>query len=736
MSLASELQKPTVSNQFLLELTAGFWLRGFVQHSGNTYKLTVSDYTSASPNAPTEVRWNGALMTQLATALDVTTTLNSWAYVAGVFYVRGPTPSVTPHANTVVATFPFYFSSRSKIFNNQFYDPRLIAVPSQSLRIEQKFSGVGQVGNGSCQLSNSDGYFNELSRVMNWDYGRAVFKMGIDSNVEMVYSDYQTLGTWSVERTESKDQSFQITLRSLTSPLERNIPVETFNQTDYPQLSQNDVGKVIPIAYGKIFGAKPICVDPGTKRFKLAGHAIYDILEIRIQNDNVWSVTNPTYRDLANGEFLLGSDWSDNQPVSVDFIGKKLSDGRPMYNASDIVADLLSYLAYGRNANVVAGALVLRDAVSGNWFANQVDRLTGEWLSPVPTLAPSGATDTVSIFCPTDGSTHSVGVVTDAGGAVVLYVEQTASGTAVATALNGWLVQIFKDSGGFYYVDTVSADLETSSFRNSFNSLDVGLQNDGIRRTILKPSLYLNSSAKALDTISAINTVAGSFLYVNPSGLWHYEVFEPKALGSVDFTFSDIDLVDQRLTEDIDASFEPFSKAIVTYARREQDGYVQTIEQNRTVNRYAHASPSAETTKNIDAPLWEESDAKLFAQRILSTEGIPLTTYQFEVPWQAFFVLPGKQIHLTYSPLGIDTVVEVLEVKHDLINCRITIIAGDRRGWRDAFGWWVSDSQPAWNPADSVATKLSNKQTSGYWHGDNNLAESTDGKSSFVSQWW
>jgi hypothetical protein len=624
MSLATELQKPTVSNQFLLELTAGFWLRGWVVHSANAYKITFTDYADGI-NTPTEVKWNGSAMTQEASIVDVEANLNSWAFVGGVLYIQPPLHG-NPHLSIVVATIPFYFSSKPKIFNNQYYDPRLRSTPALSLRIEPRFSGVGQVGNGSCDLLNNDGFFNELASVLNWDYGRAVFKIGIDSNVDMVYADYQTVATWGIERAEIKEEKFTLSLRTLTAPLETKIPFETYSTADYPQLAQGDVGKVIPIAYGKIFGAKPVCTDPGTKTFKIAGHAIHDILEVRIQNDNIWTVTNPVSRDLSNGEFTLGSDWSDQQPVSVDFVGKTLASGRPMYNASDIVNDLLTYI----------------------------------------------------------GETN----------------------------------------------------FDSTSFDDSFDSLDVGLQNDGIRRTILKPSLYINSSQKALEVISSINTVAGSFLYINATGQWHYEVFEPKAIGAVDFTFTETDLFEEKLLRDTDASPEPFSKAIVRYARREQDSYVQTYEKTRTVNRYAHSSPAAETIKEIDSPLWDESDARLYAQRILTTEGIPLVTYRFEVPWQAFFVLPGKQIHLTYSPLGIDTVVEVLECRHDLINCRISIAAGDRRGWADNFGWWVDDSQAAWSAGDSDATKLTNRQTSGYWHGDNNLAVSADGKSQFVSQWW
>jgi hypothetical protein len=323
---------------------------------------------------------------------------------------------------------PFYLSNKTKVFNNQYYDPRLQSIPNLSLRIEPRFSGVGQIGSGSANILNNDGEFDGLNRVLDWDYGRAVFKMGIDSNAgTMAYTDYVTLGTWGIERAEIKDQSLVLSLRELKTQLEKEIPTETYSLDDYPLLERTNVGKPIPIAYGKVFGAKPTLIDPGNKTFKLTSHAIYDILEVRIQQDDVWVQINPASRDLPNGEFTLGSEWANNEPVSVDFIGKTLADGRPMYNASDIVEDILTYLN--------------------------------------------------------------------------------------------------------------EENLDSATFDSAFEALDVGLQNDGIRRTVFKPSIYLDALRKAHEVVSDINTVAGSFLFVNREGEWNYEVSTPKSLPDVDFHF-------------------------------------------------------------------------------------------------------------------------------------------------------------------------------------------------------
>src|ERR1043166_2567794 len=99
--------------------------------------------------------------------------------------------------------------------------------------------------------------------------------------------------------------------------------------------------------------------------------------------------------NTAAAEFTLGSDWDTNQTVSVDLTGRIGVDGRPMFNASDIVADILSYL----------------------------------------------------------GQTN----------------------------------------------------LDTASFTAAFTSLDVGVYDGGLRRTLFKPSLYIDTATPAIDIIGQIN---------------------------------------------------------------------------------------------------------------------------------------------------------------------------------------------------------------------------------------
>ena len=623
MSLAAEIQKPRVSNIFLLELTAGFWLRGWVQHSATAWKVSRADYLTNEINTPTAVIFNGSSLSPVSSIAAVEAVAGRWAYIDGVFYVRPPTGEDI-HEGTTVARVPFYFSSKEKIFNNRFYDPRLTSVPNLSVRIEPRFFGVGQIGSGSATLRNEDGLFDELAELLDFDAGFATFKMGIDSNAEMAYGDYESIGVWKVERTDKKDSTFVLHLRELKTALETSIPLETFSSEDYPEMEQSDVGEAIPRAYGKIYGARPILIDAGLKKFKLAGHAVYDILEIRIQQDNVWTSIPVASRDLTNAEFTLGAEWANAEPVSVDFIGRVRSDGKPMYNAAEIIEDLLGYL--------------------------------GE------------------------------------------------------------------------------TSLDTASFTAAIAALDIGTESTGLKRSTLKPSLYISSPTPAIDIIGDINAIAASFLYISRSGQWYLEVFKPKPLGSVDYSFTEVDVLENTYSRELDSK-DIVSSLTVRFGHRHEDDWAQSVDRSRTKNQYAHGLTSSKN-RVLDAALWDEADAEYLAERILTTEGEPLVKHRFEVPWQAFFVSPGDNIHFVYSRHNLDTVLEVLEVRHDLINGKVLLVCGDRRGWQDTFGWWVADSQAAWTAGLSTSEKTAFKQTSGFWHGDDNLAISTDGRSGYVSRWW
>lgn len=615
MSVASEIKKATVAPIFLLEVTAALWVHGLVQHSGFVYKFPTSLNVVA-------VKQDTTTRTQVNSVTDCINTPGSWFHDGSTLYVN--TTDANGLGATWQASIKFHFASRPKIFNEAFYDPRVKTVPALSIRIEPRFSGVGQIGGGNCTLINSDKFFDSLDSLY-WDNGTAVFKMGIDTpQAEMPYADYVNVGTWRVDGTETTGDLFTLKLRELKTNLEKSIPLNTFTREAYPQIDKNAVGQPIPLAYGTIYGAKPILIDTAAKRLKVADHAILCFLEARAEtSQGVWTRVNFVSTDNANAEFTLGADWNGSDPLSVDFCGRKTSAGKLMTNPSDVVKDILS--------------------------------IVGE------------------------------------------------------------------------------SNLASASFTKSYSALKVGAFDTGEENTLFKPSLYISSTTPALRVIGEVNRVAGSFLYIDFDGKWHYEVFTPQP-GSVVAHFTDTDILEGSFKRIVDVS-RLYSKVNVRFAQRLQEDWAELVTHENTRNQYLPGEQSR-TLEEVSAPLFDKRDTSYFAQRLLRTEALPLIKYQFDIPWQAFLLLPGHQVRVSWSRFNLDSILEVLEVKHDLLAGRVNLVLGDRRGFGDSFGFWMGNTEPVWNAAWTDSEKIQARQNAGYWTDSQGLANATDGKSDLVSRWW
>lgn len=626
MSLATIVETPTLSPVYTLELLGKLLLKGWLVYSADAYELACEENCKFI-----DVYFNGEPMQIRASIALVEANDGSYFQdTDGTVYVNPPTGESIYTATVQGVLLYTFVKGPTKIFDaktsvartNCYFESRVDSVPSLSLRIEPRFSGVGQVGGGTCELLNGDGFFDDLSTV---DWWRASFYMGADSAREtMAYTDYQPLGSYRVESWKNDRLKFTLTLKELKTVLNQKIPVETFTREDYPNISQDEIGKIIPRIYGRVYAAKPICVDAVAKRFKICGHAVYEISEARIYNDeNVWMSVPFATRDEANGEFTLGSEWT-NQDVCVDLIGVKTADGRPMYNWADVVQDVLEYL--------------------------------GE--------------------------------------------------------------------SGF----------DTDSFDNSHDALTVGVYETGQENTHLKASLYIREATTGIDLVGKACNAAGAFLYVNASGEWHFEVFDPKPLDEIVATYTDDDILPNTFSRPTDMR-EVFSKVSVKFAHRHTENWSQNVIEERDENRL-RASGNSEILKEVDAPLFDERDAAYYAQRLLTTDAEPLARFQFAVKWRGLLRKPGEQIKVTFAAQALTGIFEILEARHDLNSNRVTIVCGDRRAWVDSFGWWVADSVADWNPAGTETEKREAKQSAGFWHGDDGLAISTDSDSYNVSRWF
>lgn len=650
----SALSKPTSSLVFLCELTAGKPITAWIQHAGTVYKTPcaqeVIELQIGLPGKSTSPRYALEPKTIPAAGVDSLSAGSPWYWDGSFLYIdttKWSGANDLPFDNIILAIVKFHFSNTPKLFSNHFYDPRLTNIPNLSLRIESKFSGVGQIGGGDCSFANSDRYFDALAEL-NWEAGRATFKMGIDRpDIEMEFDSYRPLGVWGIEATTHDEKTFQVKLVELKTLLDRELPLETFKtapahdkDTSYwPNLSRNDQGKPVPLVYGYVYGVQPVATSPSEKKFKLAGHRIAGIIDVRKKNeDDTWT-SIPFTADNALAEFTLGDEYTGNEDIVVDFKGKAYDSGAMIANPAHVVKDVIEE--------------------------------TGETL------------------------------------------------------------------------------LSVESFGTAASEMTLGEDDLGNPVYMMKPALYIDEKRKASDIISDINRATGSFLFINQDREWNYEVFAPEqAISDVDGAslpiFTERDFL-RPLTRMADAS-ELYSKITVYYNERKAEKWREYIEVEREENQYLRNS-KIPLLREEEVPLWDAEDVRYYAERVLSTEGIPHVTFKCTVPWKAYFLLPGSKVRLIDSTIGVNTVAEVLEVRHNLSQAQMDLVLGAQRNWGDSFGFWVSGTTTGtadWDSSLGTSDKALAVQCDGYWLGEqsgtnfleNNMADSTDADSSLVSRFW
>ena len=672
-TFTGRLAYPNLKKVVLLEVTAGEHLRHWTLDAGSVYYATT---VAGASRAVTDVRENGASLTEGASS-SLSAGQWYWDQASGRVYVRC-TGSVSPYTVTLQAIVQFCFSDTGRIYNGVYYDPRLTALPSLSMKIEREFGNPGVLGTGNVELANGDGFFDALAGLQ-WDAGTVTVKMGADdplfyrvpdlsledgflsndgedgflsdepldgfqapsstlgsrlARAECAYADFDTIGTFRVSMWSKKDRAFVLQLEDKRKDLKKKIPVDFYDRTTYPNMEEDAVGDAIPIAYGVIYDVRPVCIDLPLLKFKVAGHAIKDFTGCRVFDGTteVWTDVAFASTDEANGEFVLSvDDWDRQALVAVDFYGRVDTAGDLMDNAADIVEDLL-----------------------------------------------------------------------------------------------------------MTYLGAAASEIHAASFAESETRLYLGTDPDGNPVNARRPSLYITKAEDATKILERINGLVGSYLFPDASGAHRYVVFEPEPGDSVDtFDESKGDLFS--FVEDTTAE-EIFSSVRASYQYRTQQDYSQVALYDRAKAQYLQGATAA-VLLDEDVPCDRRADALMWAQREARQKGERRRVYKAQVSHRGWALLPAQQIRIAYERHGINQVFEVLEVKRSLSNTlRVELILGDLHGFGIEAGF-LSDDAPvfpdslggataaAWDDAWSDTLKAWARQNIGYISDDNGFADATDPES-------
>lgn len=637
-ALTDALAHANIRRVFLAEITAGQHLVFWTLNSGSTW------YASTTLNV-VGVEENGVALTARASIALVDANPGSYFHdsVTDRVYVHC-TAGASPYDKTLQAQVKFYFANHPKIFNDIYYEPRLLSVPALSLRVERKFTGVGQIAGGSLTLDNHDGFFDDLVDLQ-WDAGLAAVYFGADRPglSTMAFGDYGLIGSWRMSNWNKTNEKFTLTLLERKSSILKKIPTTVYSRADYPNLRESDKGKYVPLAYGTVKDVTPVCINVSTRRFKVAGHAITGFDAVRVKNESTgaWDVKGFATVDLANGEFTMsGSDWVDGNEIAVDFRGKP-NGSVVMDNASDVVKDILT---------VVLGE--------------------------------------------------------------------------------------------------PSANLNASSFTAAKNRLDGGVVFNSVNRaTIGQLGVYVDDAVEARAVIETINLAVGVYLISDANGTFYYRVFDPVVgEGLPELTEKDI----TAFSEDTKCD-AIYSRVIIRYAERHTLEWFETYKYDISERRYLHDQAEPALLEK-DAVVSSTSDAKILGQRLGLQESRPARSWKITAFGRLLLTkLPGDFLHLIYPRHGLDVIVEIVEISHDLMADRSTLVVSDGHGFGDSSGFWVDGAAVLptrfaalagygagslnWNDSWDDEIKTWVRQNIGYWTDANGFASSSDPASYKPSTW-
>ncbi len=356
MGALSDFDRDRLGVNLIAEVEVGLDVRAWKDWTVpfNSAKYVVLPGVTAGGYEVVEVLENGSAMTSAAGPVAVHGAAGSFYqdYSTGILYARESSGDI--HDAVIVPRVKLYFGTATRVLNDRVYDGRISGVPTISERIEPTFGGVLQNGGGALELINADGFFDGWWAGYKqgdgggflWEGAKVTLKYGADAGgAEMAFSDYRTLGTWQVAGATLTDANLSLELEDTKAKLNRRLPVSVYKREDYPKIREKDIGEPIPLAYGVCRGVAPALIDPGARKFKVAGHAIHSFKEVRVvdEDNERWNVVAFESQDVANGEFTLAeADWENDRGVSVDFVGKAHADGYPMVNAADVIEDVLS----------------------------------------------------------------------------------------------------------------------------------------------------------------------------------------------------------------------------------------------------------------------------------------------------------------------------------------------------------------------------------------------------------
>ena len=341
MIILFEYDKP-LDMDLLFNYEAGLW---YYQVTPTAHTIT-DDYGVVSYYEDTNIlKWNikslsvdQVAYSRVTSIADCRATDSSFFYDATDTYLYIHFADYEPPLAKVVTAgvvngFCLGGGVSGSVFDGKFYEDRLSKVFSIKKSIDPLYFGLHKYQQGNVALLNHDGFFDDWrSRNM---FGQAA-RILVGQNDD-VYADFDAKFEGFIEDDSRSWTDMSITLQDLRKGLTQPVATNKFTKAAHPYLDDSDVDAVKPVAYGKIFSVKPVCINQtqstSTYTFLLADttyNYLASIDQVRVKG----TIKSAGSVDLNAGTFTLTStqlsDGDGNKlfdDVRVDFTAGTIVNG-------------------------------------------------------------------------------------------------------------------------------------------------------------------------------------------------------------------------------------------------------------------------------------------------------------------------------------------------------------------------------------------------------------------------
>lgn len=220
------------------------------------------------------------------------------------------------------------YADKAVYIDDVFYQPRLKGNITIRKSRDPATSSVITHDLTYLTLDNSDGFFDDFNENDN-QVGQPVRMFyGLEG---AALADFLQVGESYIEEISIDQSDMRLKLLDQKKALSRILPIHHFDNTTYPDLKENNIGKPIPLAFGKLFNVPCVCLNedetptPAVYTFKVADTTDYlggirAVLNRYV--DGVLSGVGESTGQLLEGQFnIAAGDYDPGQTVTADIIG-------------------------------------------------------------------------------------------------------------------------------------------------------------------------------------------------------------------------------------------------------------------------------------------------------------------------------------------------------------------------------------------------------------------------------